>query len=118
MQTIRVFDLLRRRALVTRESARTIGPALIQALEGSGGEVTLDFSGVEAVTPSFVDEVLNVVDEALSERARASLRVLLLHPPTGLTAKFSAVGRGHKLRISESAAGAWMITEEVAQARA
>jgi hypothetical protein len=109
---MRVFDLLPRRVLVTRESARSIAVPLALALERGQGEIALDFSGIEAVTPSFVDEVLNVVDESRGSGDRASLRVRLLNPPTRLSRKFSAVGRGHGLRISESADGAWTIVAD------
>jgi hypothetical protein len=114
METIGVYDLLQRRALITRESARSIAGPLSAALELCEGEVALDFSGVEAVTPSFVDEVLGVIYETLKAGERSSLRVTVLNPPTRLSAKFAAVGRGRRLRISESPGGAWTVTEDPA----
>src|SRR5713226_140537 len=114
METVRIYDLVRRRALVTRDSARLIQRAMAAAFARQPGEVALDFSGVEAVTPSFVDEVLTVLDEILGAAERKNFRVLFLNPPTRLSAKFAAVGRGHRVRMKESEPGSWTITEEVA----
>lgn len=115
MQTVKVDNLLHKRALITRESARVISGALSTAMAMDGGEVALDFSGVDAVTPSFVDELLAVVDEILTEREWASFRVLFLNPPTRLSAKFAAVGRARGLQIAESLEGAWTITAGTAR---
>lgn len=112
MTTIRLFDLLARRALIARESARPIRVALANALAGQEREVVLDFEGVEAVTPSFVDELLTVVDDAVKEGRQAGLCVVFLNPPTRLSAKFAAVGRGHGLRMKESEPRSWTITAE------
>jgi hypothetical protein len=111
METVSVYNLMHRRALVTRQSARMIRSALADALMRSPGEVALDFSGVEAVTPSFVDEVLTVLSELLSSTGRSKLRVLFLNSPTRLSEKFAAVGRGHHLKMTESDQGAWTITD-------
>lgn len=108
MRTIKVFDLLRKRALITRESAGALGEALAAA--PNEAEVALDFTGVEAVTPSFVDEVLRLVEEALAREGRAEFRVMFLYPPTRLSSKFAAVGRARQARIVEESDGAWVIT--------
>jgi hypothetical protein len=113
METVSVYGLIQRRALVTRESARMIQDVLADALKRSPGEVALDFRGVEAVTPSFVDEVLTVLAELLSGTGGAKLRVLFLNSPTRLSEKFAAVGRGHHLKMAESEQGAWTITDGV-----
>lgn len=106
--TLNLYDLFRKRALITRESAGAIREALSSATEES--EVILDFSGVDAVTPSFVDEVLTVVEEAVHAKDRDRFRAIFLHPPTRLSTKFAAVGRAHRLEITESEDGAWIIT--------
>lgn len=115
MRTVNVFELLQRRALVTRESAKVIRDALASAIAEHGSEVAVDFAGVDAVTPSFVDEVLSVVDQAVTEARKSSFRVVFLHAPTRLSAKFAAVGRGRRLQISEAEPGAWVIAGEDVQ---
>ena len=110
MKSVNVYDLLRKRALVTRQSARTVGDAVARAFESAGGEVVLDFSGIDAVTPSFVDEALGSIEEMLRSSDGNQLRLVFVNLPTRLSAKFAAVGRARGLDISESDSGAWIIT--------
>lgn len=111
MESVRVYDLLRRRVLVTRESARSIGPTLSEALGRGDGRVELDFSGVEGITPSFLDEALEVIQEQLNDTG-GELQVLILNAPTRLSSKFEAVGRGRGLSITESPEGRWLVVSE------
>ena len=108
MGSLSIYDLVRKRALITRESAGAIREALAEA--GHENEVILDFTGIDAVTPSFVDEVLALIEEVLRAKDRSQLRVTFLHPPTRLSSKFAAIGRGRQLQIDESEDGAWVIT--------
>ena len=109
MPAIKVHDLLRRRALVTRESAAPLRSAL-EAIDIALDELVLDFSGIDAVTPSFVDEVLAVVEGVLKQRKADSSRVRVINPPTRLSAKFLAVGRARGLHIHETASRSWVVT--------
>ncbi len=109
MKEIKVYDLLQRRALITRESAHVIEKVMIPSIADQG-EVLLDFSGVDAVTPSFVDEILGIVSKAVNESPERQIRVVFLNSPTRLSAKFAAVGRGHGAHIVESDSGVWEIT--------
>jgi hypothetical protein len=110
VMSLRVYDVVRKRALVTRQSARAVGDALAAALESPRGEVVLDFSGIDAVTPSFVDEALGSIEEMLGKSRRNQLRVVFVNPPTRLSAKFAAIGRARGLEIKESDNGVWVIT--------
>ncbi|MBI3954290.1 MAG: STAS-like domain-containing protein [Chloroflexi bacterium] len=109
MSAVKVYDLLGRRVLVTRESAKAIGPALRQALSEDQQEVALDFSGVDGVTPSFLDEVVAIIEALLGEAVR--MRVILLNPPTRLSLKFQAVGRAHGVLIRELDNGNWLLVK-------
>ena len=108
MATFSVHELLHKRALITRASASPIRQILEES--SATGDVTLDFAGVEAVTPSFVDEVLAVVENALAQQGRKRLRVIFLNPPTRLSSKFAAIGRARHLEVRETEDGAWLIT--------
>jgi hypothetical protein len=110
MSTLRVHDLLPKRALVTRESAEPIRRALVSADLDAASEIVLDFSGIDAVTPSFVDEVLSALDKSFRRAKHDRFRLLLLNPPTRLSSKFAAVARGRDLDISETEGGAWVVT--------
>ena len=87
MASVNLYELLRKRVLVTRESARAIKASLLDALAKDGNEVTLDFSGTEAVTPSFIDELMDVLGE-LAAPTKWNVRVLFVNPPTRLSSKF------------------------------
>jgi STAS-like domain of unknown function (DUF4325) len=108
MRTIEVFQLLQRKILVTRESASAVREAIESSIT-SEGEVTLDFSGIDAMTPSFVDEILGIIDDARAKSLRREVRVLFSHAPTPLSAKYLAIGKRHGAMISQSASDAWEI---------
>jgi hypothetical protein len=110
MGSVKIYDIIPKRALVTRESARLVRDSLAAAVADRASEVILDFSGVEAVTPSFVDELITVLGEVAGPK-KTNFRIVFLNPPTRLSEKFLAIGRGHGLRISESDPGTWTITE-------
>lgn len=109
MTTLKIYDLIGKRILVTRESARGIAPALANALEEGCGEVTLNFAGVDGLTPSFLDEVLSVLEESIPLAGEHRLNVILMNSPTQLSSKFAAVGRGHGLVAKELEPGTWTI---------
>src|SRR3972149_1615403 len=90
---VRVFDLFKKRALVTRESARAFQSVLQPLFREGKSEFVLDFAGVEAVTPSFVDELIGLVEESLSNKQQQQVRILFLHAPPRLSEKFAAVAR-------------------------
>lgn len=109
MVTFNVFDLFRKRALITRESAQELGRALKPLVKPHEAELILDFAGVDAVTPSFVDEVLFVTKDLLDPREHKP-RVVFRHPPTRLSAKFAAIARAHEAEIAETEDGEWIIS--------
>jgi STAS-like domain of unknown function (DUF4325) len=101
MPPIEVFQFLQRKVLVTRESASILRDAINSAVKANG-EVSLDFTGIDAMTPSFVDEVLGIIDDAKAASGRHEVRVVFLHSPTPLSTKYLAIGRRHGARMSES----------------
>jgi hypothetical protein len=110
MTTLNILRLLRRRALVTRESARPIGSAILAAKHADTREVTLDFSGIDAVAPSFVDELLATLEAIFRGTDSDDFCLVLQSPPTRLSSKFSAIARARGLQIVESEAGTWIVT--------
>lgn len=116
MTVIRVFDVLRMRALVTRESAHAIRQAMTSAAGNQSDELALDFAGVDAVTPSFVDELLAIADDVVRQSQGGPLKMLFLNAPTTLSNKFTAIGRLRGIRITETQPGAWVLTGEASAA--
>jgi hypothetical protein len=106
-ETVRFFEL-GKRVLVTRESARALEGDLRRAVF-TGGEVVLDFSGVDGITPSFLDETLGLIQGAFAAARPRGLVVRVLRPPTRLSAKFEAVGRSRGLSIREHDGSEWVI---------
>jgi hypothetical protein len=108
MRTIEVFQFLQRKILVTRESPSAVR-GVIESAIGTDGEVALDFNGIHAVTPSFVDEILAIIDDARASSSRQEVRVVFLHAPTPLSAKYLAIGKRHGVTLSQSGSDAWEI---------
>lgn len=110
MNSMRVYDLTKNHVLVTRESARALATVLGSALAAGQGEVELNFEGIDGITPSFLDEILAIIEERLEESDTRRLRIVVLNPPTRLSSKFVALGRGRQLSVTESETGAWVIS--------
>ncbi len=109
MGVIKVHDLIPLRALVTRESAQAIAGAIDASGLTREETIVLDFAGIEAVTPSFVDEVLGICEDALARQGSNTGMIAVVNPPTRLSSKFTAVARGRGMTILESADGSWTI---------
>ena len=112
MGSLKIFDLVGTRVLVTRSSARKLAPDLADVLVGGSGEITLDFAGIDGLTPSFLDEILSVLEESVLASGGGRLRVQVMNSPTQLSSKFAAVGRSHGLVAKESESGTWIISSD------
>lgn len=110
MATIRVFDLIPKRMLVARGTAREIWPDLKRTFAPLDDDVTLDFHGIRGVTPSFLDEVLSMVGELAANSKASDVRIKIASPPAELSEVLSAIAKTHGLVISEAADGAWILT--------
>lgn len=103
---MKVYDLLKRRALVSRGAAQAVVAALQGELRRASDTLELDFSGIEAVTPSFVDELIS---QLLSPDIGPYERILFTAPPARLSEKFRAIGRGRGVSFAETPAHQWII---------
>jgi hypothetical protein len=109
MRSVEVFKHLQRKILVTRESATVLRSEIESSIKADG-QLVLDFAGIDAVTPSFVDEILGIVDDARADSSKRELRVIFRHAPTSLSEKFLAIGKRHGAKMSQSGTDAWEIT--------
>jgi|688.fasta_scaffold482941_2 hypothetical protein len=113
--TIRVRDILQRPVLISRESARTLQDHLSAAIEATAAPagsaapaVILDFEGISGAAPSFVDELIKILEEVVGDRGESrALRMTITNVPMRLSAKFSAIARGHCLSVEERPDGSW-----------
>ena len=106
---IGIFERLRTRALVTRESARRLHPPINDLLAKGTDEISLDFSGTLGITPSFVDELLQVIQDNLRDHGIPKLQLMLKNPPTRLSLKFTALAKGRGAQLKDSEASTWVI---------
>lgn len=106
MEIVNVYPLYKRRALVTRESAGTLRNVIHEV--GGESSVALDLTGIRAITPSFIDQVLLMVEERLG-RDSDRLDVLFLNPPPGMASKLRPIGRAHNLSVAQDSKGNWVI---------
>lgn len=120
MRTLHVATVLSDKILVSRESARQLEAAAHAVLEGAHpaerdpnrGVLAVDFAGVEGVSPSFVDELMRVLQAAVNVRTAGRIhKLLIVHPPTRLSSKFEAIARGHHMSIQLLDDGAWELTD-------
>jgi hypothetical protein len=104
---MQVYDLYRRPVLVTRESAHALRE-LLAASRFDPRQTVLDFAGVEAVTPSFFDELVGEIVDVLGDRA--GVTVSLVNFPTRLSTKYEAIARGRNITLGEPTPGRWDIS--------
>ncbi len=104
MSSLTIRATLSDKILVSRESARRLAEPLRQAAAANGQEILVDFTGVEGMAPSFLDEFLGVLHDALGPRTR----IRFANQPARLSLKFEAVAKGRGLQLTEEAGGAWV----------
>ena len=90
---IRVFDIIPKRVLISRETVRQPAPA-VAAARSEDDSTIIDFDGVEAVAPSVIDELLLLLEqEGLSDEVR------IVRMPAEPSSKYFAVARAHGLLL-------------------
>ena len=123
MTKLRVNDILKDPVLVSRESAHLLEDAIRSMIsEGltSGkpasekpatpSQVIVDFDGVAGVAPSFVDELIIIIETLLAADANGMGRGLMIeNPPTRLSSKFEAIARGHGMSVRALENGSWLL---------
>ena len=65
---------------------------------------------MDGVSPSFVEELIFVIEESVSDSGLDDASFVLTNVPTRLSSKFQAIGRGRQVDIVESAPGTWRIS--------
>ena len=107
MPSVRVFDIVGRPVLVSRESARSIKPKLGEGQDDHDSLLRLDFSGARGVAPSFLDEALLVAEEWLRDSGQPDATVTFAQPPTVIAAKHHAIARAHGRTLVVTESGDW-----------
>ncbi len=112
MTTVRIRDLLGRRILVTRDSARSIKPILAAAIDRAEHQLDLDFTAIAGAAPSFLDEAMAVIDEItpVTDAQQTKLRLLNLTPQ--LWTNVVKAGKRHGLTLERQSGGVFTISKQ------
>ena len=105
MRELKIYDLLGKKVLVTRSSARMLSDAFAEWGQSGNDGPAFNLEHVMGITPSFFDEMLRMVEET----GESFRRITISNPPTELSSKFQAVAGAHGLSISESESGSWLV---------
>ena len=113
MSVFNLHDATKRRALSSRETARSIQPAIGAILaNGNGdGSLTVDFAKMAVVTPSFFDELLRVIKDSVPPDFVGSPVIDLTNTSAHQFARFRAVCRAHEMTTKEVGPDHWRISK-------
>ena len=111
MIDILMHELSGKSSLLTRETADQILSKIEVAQVDSGSPIVVDFNGVLAVTPSFLDQFPGGLKLMVSARHSDSITMRFLQVPTHASTKFVAVGRSHKMMLQEQSDREWLLVE-------
>ena len=106
MAVIRLRELLGKRVLVTRESARELRAPLIDAFKEDMRTVEVDFADTDLLSPSFFDELLGIAAPRLNKTGPAR-ELRLLAPPSDLST-FQSIADTYGLEIEKNKVG-WTV---------
>ena len=109
MNSVRIYDLLKKRVLVSRGSARSVEGNLRAALDAGTGRATVDFTSVAGIAPSFLDEVFHVVREYASQMGAAETSLVLSHAPPHLESKLRLLAKTHGFALNKGTDDDWVV---------
>ena len=111
MIPINLLRLSGKTSLLTRATADQIIDGIDGLQDAASTSIVVDLSGIIAITPSFLDQLVGGLKGLAAARAIRPLRVRLLEMPTHASEKFAAVGRSHGLFLREESPRDWLLEE-------
>ncbi len=113
MPILNLYDTAKRRALSSRETARSIAPIISELLsdENGDGSLTIDLGKVVVVNPSFFDELLHVINDSVPTDRSGAPVIDLTNTSENQFARFRAMCRAHKMITEEVAPDHWRISK-------
>ena len=112
MPTLNLYDTTKRRALSSRETARSIAPHINDVLENGDGSLTIDLANMAAVGPGFFDEFLHVVKNNTPADHLGTTLFDMVNTPEQQAVRFRAVCRVHGLNMVEVGPDHWRISRQ------
>ncbi len=107
MKGIKLFDIVQKPVLTSRDSAKSIIPALSKHSNYGNNPLRLDFSGTKGVSPSFFDEALSVAEECIRNSGLTNSTIIWGHPPVSVSSSHHAIARAHGRTLVELENGDW-----------
>ena len=110
MHALALYKLSGKSGLLIRETADQALSKLDSGFLEGDSPIEIDFSGVLAVSPSFMDQLIRGLRQMLSPDSARTMSFHLHRVPTQASEKFAAVGRAHGLALREITEGEWVLT--------
>ena len=107
MRIVSVYPIYNKKALVTRDAAGALQEDVLESSR-HGEPLALDLSGVQAITPSFLDQLLLMVERSLP-REGDPVSVVMLNSPPGFRDRLESIGRVHRLKVVSDDVGDWLV---------
>ena len=107
-----VLDLYRtsnKRVLSSRQTARAMLPEVRQSISEGNGTLTIDMAHMTAITPSFFDELIRVIEDSVESRGHDDLAIHFTNTTDTQAAKFQTVCKSHGLSLAKATPGHWII---------
>ena len=101
MNAVALARLIPKIAITSRGSVNAAAVAINEKIP-PGGDIVFDFTGIQAVTPSAVDELLNSIAHRSTGRD-----IRFSNMTSGATWKFEAIARAHGRTLIESGPNSW-----------
>ena len=111
MTPINLRQLSGKSSLLTRATAEAIISDIGELQGCASTTIVIDLTGVIAITPSFLDQLVGGLKRLAAARATLPLSIRLLAMPTHASEKFAAVGRSHGLILQEQSPSDWLLEE-------
>lgn len=102
MPPVTLADLIPQIAITSRGSVSVVADSINNRIEAGSGAIVFDFTGIQAVGPSVVDELLHSI-----ARRSAGRDVRFANMTSGATWKFEAIARAHRRTLVESGPNSW-----------
>ena len=67
-QVLDLYQTANKRVLSSRQTARAMTPVVSQSLSEGNGALTIDMARMTAITPSFFDELIRVIEDSAESR--------------------------------------------------
>ena len=108
MPHVVLADFIETHVLGARSSVVAFAQALRDSMASDGGKIELDFEGIQAVSPSALDELLTSIRHLSRDRD-----IQLSNVASGASWKFEAIARAHGRTLVENGPRSWVLKAPV-----